>query len=106
MRSSRSLEGGYDMTSHTDISTHTDAVTHALHADPREQGLFSRMTFQRQLSIAVTLGVLLAAQVTLGVSNILMALNLAVAVGHNAIAALLLVTLVVLNCALAKKSSR
>ncbi|TAK84016.1 MAG: response regulator [Aquabacterium sp.] len=58
MRSSRSLEGGYDMTSHTDISTHTDAVTHALHADPREQGLFSRMTFQRQLSIAVTLGVL------------------------------------------------
>ena len=53
--------------------------------------------------IAVTLGVLLAAQVTLGVSNILTGLNLVVAVGHNAGAALLLVGLVVLNFALAKR---
>lgn len=50
--------------------------------------------------IAMTLGVLLAAQVVLGVSNILTGLNLAVAVGHNAGAALLLVALVVLNSAL------
>ncbi len=50
--------------------------------------------------IAVTLGVLLAAQVALGVGNILTGLKLAVAVGHNAGAALLLVVLVVLNFAL------
>jgi cytochrome c oxidase assembly protein subunit 15 len=54
--------------------------------------------------IAVTLGGLLALQVTLGVSNILTGLKLAVAVGHNAGAALLLVVLVVLNFALSARS--
>jgi cytochrome c oxidase assembly protein subunit 15 len=43
-------------------------------------------------------------QVTLGVSNILTGLNLAVAVGHNAGAALLLVALVVLNFALSQRT--
>ena len=57
-------------------------------------------------SIAVALGVLLAAQVTLGVSNILTGLNLVVAVGHNAGAALLLVALVVLNFALANFANK
>ncbi len=47
-------------------------------------------------NLAITLGVLLVAQVLLGISNILTGLNLAVAVAHNAGAALLLVVLVVL----------
>ena len=51
-------------------------------------------------AIALVMGVLLAAQVTLGVGNILTGLKLAVAVAHNAGAALLLVALVVLNSAL------
>jgi cytochrome c oxidase assembly protein subunit 15 len=56
--------------------------------------------------IAVTLGVLLALQVTLGIGNILTGLKLAVAVGHNAGAALLLAALVVLNFALSRSPSR
>ncbi len=55
-------------------------------------------------TIAVGVGVLLAAQVALGLSNILTGLNLLVAVGHNAGAALLLVALVVLNFALSVKA--
>ena len=51
-------------------------------------------------AIALVMGVLLAAQVTLGIGNILTGLKLAVAVAHNAGAALLLVALVVLNSAL------
>ena len=54
--------------------------------------------------IAVALGALLALQITLGIGNILTGLSLAVAVGHNAGAALLLMTLVVLNFALSKKA--
>ncbi len=55
-------------------------------------------------SIAIVIGVLLAAQVLLGIGNILTGLKLAVAVAHNAGAALLLVALVVLNFALAAHS--
>ncbi|MGE5524495.1 MAG: COX15/CtaA family protein [Rhodospirillaceae bacterium] len=47
--------------------------------------------------LAAVLLVLLCAQVTLGISNILAGLPLPVAVAHNALAALLLVTLVVIN---------
>lgn len=47
--------------------------------------------------IAIAMSALLAAQVSLGVGNILTGLNLTVAVMHNAGAALLLVALVVLN---------
>ena len=54
--------------------------------------------------MAVAVGVLLAAQVTLGVSNILTGLNLAVAVAHNAGAALLLAAMVVLNFVLFRGS--
>ena len=54
-------------------------------------------------TLAASVSVLLAAQVTLGVSNILTGLNLAVAVGHNAGAALLLAALVVLNFALSAR---
>jgi cytochrome c oxidase assembly protein subunit 15 len=54
--------------------------------------------------IAVALGGLLALQVTLGIGNILTGLKLAVAVGHNAGAALLLVALVVLNFALSQRT--
>jgi cytochrome c oxidase assembly protein subunit 15 len=51
-------------------------------------------------AIAAALGALLVLQVCLGMANILSGLKLVVAVGHNAGAALLLVTLVVLNFAL------
>ena len=53
-------------------------------------------------NIALTMAALLALQVTLGVANILTGLKLHVAVAHNAGAALLLVTLVVLNFALSR----
>lgn len=56
--------------------------------------------------IAISVGVLLAAQVVLGISNILTGLNLAVAVAHNAGAALLLVVLVVLNSALSVRPNK
>lgn len=52
---------------------------------------------------AVVLTGLLAAQFTLGVANVWTGLKLAVAVAHNAGAALLLITLVVLNCALSAR---
>ena len=53
--------------------------------------------------IAIVVGLLLVAQITLGVSNIFTGLNLTVAVAHNAGAALLLVALVVLNFALSER---
>jgi cytochrome c oxidase assembly protein subunit 15 len=56
--------------------------------------------------VAVAIAVLLALQVSLGVGNILTGLKLAVAVAHNAGAALLLVALVVLNFALSPLSTR
>lgn len=49
------------------------------------------------LRLGALLLALLCAQVALGITNILGGLPLAVAVGHNALAALLLVTLVVIN---------
>lgn len=51
-------------------------------------------------------GVLLAAQVVLGVANILSGLQLPVAVAHNAVAALLLGSMVVLNFALSPRPTR
>jgi cytochrome c oxidase assembly protein subunit 15 len=60
--------------------------------EPRLQGLGLLLAF------------MLLVQVILGVSNILTGLKLAVAVGHNAGAALLLVTLVVLNFAVSVRS--
>jgi cytochrome c oxidase assembly protein subunit 15 len=57
-------------------------------------------------AIARVTGVLLAIQVSLGIGNILTGLKLAVAVAHNAGAALLLVALVVLNFALSPMSHR
>ncbi len=66
-----------------------------------------RLAQARELrALAVIMAALLAAQVTLGISNILTGLNLAVAVGHNAGAALLLVALVVLNSALSDHPTR
>lgn len=53
---------------------------------------------------AAVLGALVALQFTLGVANILTGLKLAVAVAHNAGAALLLVTLVVINFVLFEDS--
>jgi heme a synthase len=58
------------------------------------------------LGYALTVGALLATQIALGVANILTGLNLAVAVAHNACAALLLVALVVLNFALSPHAQR
>ena len=54
-------------------------------------------------AIAIAIAVLLVIQVSLGVGNIMTGLKLAVAVAHNAGAALLLVALVVLNFALSVK---
>lgn len=55
--------------------------------------------------IGLALAVLLTAQVALGIANILAGLPLAVAVAHNAVAACLLVTLVMINFAVSRKSS-
>jgi heme a synthase len=52
------------------------------------------------------LAMLLAVQVSLGIASILAGLPLAIAVAHNAAAALLLVTLVVINFALSGVSSK
>jgi cytochrome c oxidase assembly protein subunit 15 len=54
----------------------------------------------------VALAVVLAVQIALGVTNIVAGLPLAVAVAHNAVAAILLVTLVVINFALSRVPSR
>ncbi|MGZ5738780.1 MAG: COX15/CtaA family protein [Burkholderiales bacterium] len=53
----------------------------------------------------VMLALVLAIQVALGIANVLAGLPLAVAVAHNAVAAVLLVTLVVINFALSRVSS-
>ena len=53
----------------------------------------------------VALGIVLVAQIALGIANILAGLPLAVAVAHNAVAALLLVTLVMINFALSRAPS-
>ena len=50
--------------------------------------------------------VLLVTQLTLGITNILAGLPLPVAVAHNALAALLLVTLVVINFRLFHRAAR
>jgi heme a synthase len=52
------------------------------------------------------LAILLAVQVSLGIANILAGLPLAVAVAHNAVAALLLVILVMINFALSRVPSK
>lgn len=54
---------------------------------------------------AVALGAVLALQIALGIANVLAGLPLAVAVAHNAVAALLLLTLVVINFALSRAPS-
>jgi cytochrome c oxidase assembly protein subunit 15 len=51
------------------------------------------------------LGLALAVQVGLGIANIVAGLPLAVAVAHNAVAAILLVTLVMINFVLSRASS-
>jgi cytochrome c oxidase assembly protein subunit 15 len=50
----------------------------------------------------VLLGAVIVAQVALGIANVLAGLPLAIAVAHNAVAALLLVTLVMINFALSR----
>ena len=54
---------------------------------------------------AGVLALVLVAQIALGIANILAGLPLAVAVAHNAVAAILLVTLVVINFALSRATS-
>ena len=61
----------------------------------------------RELRVhAVVLAVVLGAQVSLGIANVWAGLPLAVAVAHNAMAAVLLVTLVVINFALSRVTPR
>lgn len=57
-------------------------------------------------SYGVILSVVLLAQIALGIANILSGLPLAIAVAHNAVAAILLVALVVINFALSRVPSR
>ena len=54
---------------------------------------------------AAVLALVLATQVGLGIANVLAGLPLAVAVAHNGVAAILLVTLVVINFALSRATS-
>jgi heme a synthase len=58
----------------------------------------------RLQAIGLLLAIALTLQVVLGITNILTGLNLVIAVGHNAGAALLLVVLVVLNFVLSLRS--
>jgi cytochrome c oxidase assembly protein subunit 15 len=51
-------------------------------------------------------GVLLVVQIGLGIANILAGLPLAIAVSHNAVAALLLASLVMINFALSRSPSQ
>ena len=57
-------------------------------------------------AVALIIGLLLVGQVSLGIGNILTGLKLAIAVAHNAGAALLLMALVVLNFALSTTSHK
>jgi cytochrome c oxidase assembly protein subunit 15 len=57
-------------------------------------------------SLGVTIALLLVVQIGLGISNVLLSLPLPVAVAHNAVAALLLISLVVLNSKTTMKSGR
>jgi cytochrome c oxidase assembly protein subunit 15 len=54
----------------------------------------------------MVLSVVMLTQIALGVANVLVGLPLPIAVAHNAGAALLLVTLVVINFALSRVSPR
>ena len=54
---------------------------------------------------AAAIATLLAIQISLGIANVLAGLPLAVAVAHNAVAALLLASLVLLNFALSRSTS-
>lgn len=56
-------------------------------------------------TFGMTLAVLAAAQISLGIANVLAGLPLAVAVAHNAVAALLLASVVLLNFAFSSASS-
>jgi cytochrome c oxidase assembly protein subunit 15 len=58
-------------------------------------------TFFRK--VAGTLGVVLVTQVSLGISNIWFSLPLPVAVSHNIVAALLMLTLITLTYSLKRK---
>jgi len=57
------------------------------------------------LRLGGALALLLAAQISLGIANVLLTLPLPVAVAHNGVAAALLVLMVVINCALSRRGS-
>jgi cytochrome c oxidase assembly protein subunit 15 len=57
-------------------------------------------------ALGISMAVLLLTQVGLGIGNVLLSLPLPVAVAHNAVAALLLISLVVLNSKTTMKSGR
>jgi cytochrome c oxidase assembly protein subunit 15 len=54
--------------------------------------------------IGAALALVLALQVGLGIANVVAALPLSIAVAHNAVAAILLVTMVMVNFALFRAS--
>jgi heme a synthase len=71
-------------------------------------GSLAMVLWRTRLSLlrteAIVLLALLAVQIQLGISNVLKLLPLPIAVGHNAVAALLLLTVVTINHTLSKKS--
>jgi cytochrome c oxidase assembly protein subunit 15 len=67
--------------------------------------LHSKSGSQQAKRLANRIGLVLAVQVSLGVSNIVFSLPLPVAVAHNAVGALLLLTLITLNFRLIRTTS-
>ncbi len=59
--------------------------------------LSARLFFAGRRAMALAVGVMLLGQVALGIGNVVMSLPLAMAVAHNAGAALLLLTMVIVN---------
>ena len=66
--------------------------------------LYSTAISDRIKNQSVLMIVVLGVQVALGVSNVVFSLPLAVAVAHNAVAALLLLMLIVINYTLYRKA--
>ena len=59
--------------------------------------LIARLWFSNAAPLASTLGVILLTQISLGVMNVVYALPLYIAIGHNLVAALLLLVTLMVN---------
>lgn len=68
--------------------------------------VFKMLRIPSLAKLGAVIGLVLLAQIGLGISNVLLSLPLPVAVAHNGVAALLLLTLVILNFRLTKALKR